>query len=58
MELEPILVSKKVSATLLGISVRKLDYLIAEGKLETRNVGRRVLLPYKSLVRFAGAKAK
>ncbi len=58
MELEPLLVSKKVGANLLGISLRQIDYLISHGKLRTRNIGRRVLLPYRSLVQFARDTAK
>lgn len=58
MELTPLLVSKKKTATLLDVSLRKVDYLIAERKLETRNVGRRVLVTYRSLVKFAGITAR
>lgn len=37
----------------LSISVRSLDYLIAGKHLDTRRMGRKVLIPRASLVRFA-----
>jgi excisionase family DNA binding protein len=53
MESEPLLVDKKFATKTLSISVRKLDYLITEGKLRTRKIGRRVLIPYSALRQFA-----
>jgi excisionase family DNA binding protein len=47
---------KKSAAKLLGISVRKLDYLIIAGELRVVRIGRRVLLPYRKLVQFATRK--
>ena len=52
MELQPILVGKRQAARLLGISVRKLEYLISLKELPTRRCGRRVLIPYKALLEF------
>jgi excisionase family DNA binding protein len=43
---------KKEAAYLLGISVRALDYLIADKKLSTRRIGKRVLIPATELHRF------
>jgi excisionase family DNA binding protein len=51
--MEPILVDRKCAAKLLGISLRKLDYLVAEGALRSGKVGRRVVLNYRSLIQFA-----
>jgi excisionase family DNA binding protein len=53
MELTPLLVDKKVAAKVLGISVRKLEYLISQGKMQTKRIGRRVLVPYVALRKFA-----
>jgi len=39
----PILLSKKVAATMLGISVGMLDKLVRQGKIEPVYIGRRVL---------------
>jgi len=40
---------------MLSISVRSLDYLIAGRELETRRIGKKVLIPYGSLSRFSQA---
>ena len=53
MELEPLLVSKKTGAGVLGVSLRKIDYMIASGILPVRRIGRRVLLPLRALRQFA-----
>jgi excisionase family DNA binding protein len=46
---------RKEAAWLLGISVRSLDYLIANKQLATRKIGGRVLIPHSELVRFSRA---
>ena len=51
--IEILLYSRKDAATALGISVRSLDYLISEGKLHTRRIGRKQLIPVGDLRRFA-----
>jgi excisionase family DNA binding protein len=56
MDFVPLLMDKKSAAKLLGISVRKLDYLIIAGELRVVRIGRRVLLPYRKLVQFATRK--
>lgn len=48
-----ILNPKKEAARLLGISVRKLDYLIADGRLRASRIDGRVLLHRDELERFA-----
>ena len=39
----------------LGVSVRTLDYLVARKELETRRIGKKVLITRRSLVRFSNA---
>jgi excisionase family DNA binding protein len=53
--LDPILVSRDQAAELLAISRRSLDYLIADKKLPSRRIGRRVLIAYADLKKFARA---
>jgi len=50
-----LLYSRQDAAYQLSLSVRALDYLIAAGRLPTRKVGGRILVPYDALVRFANA---
>jgi excisionase family DNA binding protein len=50
-----LLYDRKTAAEQLSISVRTLDYLIAARELETRRLGKKVLIPHRELVRFAGA---
>ena len=53
MEVTKLLFSRKTAAEMLDISLRTLDYLVANGELESRKVGRKVLIPRTSLTRFA-----
>lgn len=48
-----LLYDRKEAARQLSISVRSLDYLIAGKQLETRRIGRKVLVTHASLVRYA-----
>ena len=49
-----LLYDRKTAARMLSISVRSLDYIIAaKGGLETRRIGRKVLVTHASLVRYA-----
>ena len=48
-----LLYDRKEAARQLSISVRSLDYLIAGKQLETRRIGRKVLVTRASLVRYA-----
>ncbi len=50
---ETLLVGKRESASVLGVSVRTIDYLIEQGELKARRIGRRVLLHYEDLRQFA-----
>jgi excisionase family DNA binding protein len=52
--MDTLLSSKKEACRRLGgISLRKLDYIIAEGKLPVRKIGRRTLIPVRALEQFA-----
>jgi len=51
--LEPILFSRKEAASLLAISLRGLDYLISQGRIRTRRIGKRVLISRQEIERFA-----
>jgi excisionase family DNA binding protein len=55
--LAPLLVNRETAASLLAISLRTIDHLIAAGKLPTKKMGRRTLIPYWSLAEFAGSKS-
>lgn len=48
-----LLYDRKGAARMLSISVRSLDYLIAGKELETRRIGRKVLVTRASLMRYA-----
>jgi len=43
----------EAAARILNISVRLVDYYIAEGEIAARRFGRRVLISRKELERFA-----
>jgi len=48
-----MLYSRTEAARQLSISVRSLDYLIGGRDLETRRIGKKVLIPHASLVRYS-----
>ena len=48
-----MLYSRNEAAHQLCLSVRAIDYLIANKKLAIRRVGKKVLVPHGELVRFA-----
>jgi excisionase family DNA binding protein len=50
--MQPLLVPKKKAAELLGISLRSVCYLMAEGRLKSRKIGGRVLIATEELERF------
>lgn len=52
-EIAKLLVSKKDAAKATSLSVRSIEYAIARGDLESRVIGRRRLVVYRSLLRFA-----
>lgn len=49
-----LLFDKKGAAEMLSLSVRTIDYLLANGELEAKRVGRKVLIPKTALTKFAG----
>ena len=48
-----MLYDRKEAARQLSISIRSLDYLIAGKQLDTRRIGKKVLITHASLVRFS-----
>jgi excisionase family DNA binding protein len=50
-----ILLSKKEAAELLSVSLRTLERLIRRRQIDVVQVGRRVLIPTKSLAAFAAS---
>jgi hypothetical protein len=48
-----LLYDRKTAALMLSISVRTLDYIIAGKNLDTRRIGRKVLVTHASLVRYS-----
>ena len=53
VEVEKFLFNRREAALSLGVSIRSVDYLIAGGKLETRRIGKKVLVTRESLRLFA-----
>jgi hypothetical protein len=51
----PLLYHRSKAACMLGISVRSLDYLIANKKIRSQKIAKRVLIHEKELQRFARA---
>ena len=48
-----LLYARKEAAYQLSISLRGIAYLIAEGRLRTRKIGGRTLIPHDELLRFS-----
>ncbi len=48
-----LLYSRQDAASILGVSVRAIDYLVATQQLTARSIGRRRLIPRSDLDRFA-----
>ncbi|HEV2277084.1 MAG TPA: hypothetical protein VGS02_02840 [Acidobacteriaceae bacterium] len=48
-----VLVSRKIAAHMLSISVRAVDYMIAAKRLPTRRIANRVLIPVEAIRKFA-----
>jgi len=53
MEAARLLYDRNEAARQLSISVRSLDYIIAAKELDTRRIGRKVLVTHASLMRYA-----
>ena len=52
---EKILYDRRSAAEALSISPRTLDYYLSRHELQTRRIGRKVLIPRAELLRFAKA---
>jgi excisionase family DNA binding protein len=50
---EPLLVSKREAAVMLGLSIRTLENLLSLKELPARRIGRRCLIERQALERFA-----
>jgi excisionase family DNA binding protein len=48
-----LLYDRKSAAQQLSVSVRTIDYLVANKELDTRRIGKKVLVTRASLVRYA-----
>jgi len=49
---QPLAVTKRRAAAELSVCVRTVDHLLATKQLSCRRVGRKVLIPFSSLVSF------
>lgn len=52
---DKLLVCREEAAEILSISVRAVDYLLANGLLSARRIGTRALIPMADLRKFARA---
>jgi excisionase family DNA binding protein len=50
---DKLLVSQDEAAQLLSISRRSVEYLVATGRLSTRRIGTRTLIPIEDVRKFA-----
>jgi len=53
--MQKLLYDRKTAAWSISVSTRSVDYLIANGELETRRIGRKILITAASLKRYAAA---
>ncbi len=53
VEKTKFLYTKREAADSMGLCVRSIEHLMADGRLETRASGRRRLIPRESLRRYA-----
>jgi hypothetical protein len=51
--IEKLLYSRRDTAEALSLSIRSIDYLITTGRLPTRRVGGKILIPASAVRRFA-----
>jgi excisionase family DNA binding protein len=58
MEQENLLEKRNDAARMMGISLRKLEQLIAEKKLKAVRIGKRVLLSRRALEEFVRKSEK
>ncbi len=53
LKLQPLLITRREAAEALGLSVRAIDYLVQQGRLRSRKLGKRRLFPREEVERFA-----
>lgn len=53
MENTKLLYNRKEAANALSLGIRTLDQLVSSGQLPARRIGRRVLIPKRSIEDFA-----
>lgn len=51
--MDKLLLSRAEAAALLNLSTRSVDYLIAQGKLSSKKLGKRRLVPREAVERLA-----
>jgi excisionase family DNA binding protein len=51
-QIEVLAFSRREAADALRVSLRTLDYLLAQGKLRGRHIGRRVVIPRTEIERL------
>lgn len=42
--MEPLLLTKREASEMLGVSIRSIEYMIRDGRLQARQMGRRRLV--------------
>jgi excisionase family DNA binding protein len=53
-KVDPVLVTRESAAELLSLDLETIDRLIEQHDLPTKQVGTQQLIPYRSLLIFAG----
>jgi hypothetical protein len=48
-----LLYDRREAARMLSLPIRSIDYFLAAGVFKTRRVGKKVMIPYAELVKFA-----
>ena len=51
--MDKLLLTRKEAAELLSLSARSIDYLIAQGRLPSRKIGKRRLIPRIAVEKMA-----
>jgi excisionase family DNA binding protein len=52
MQTEPLAFNRREAADTLRISLRTLDYLLAQGEIRGRRIGRRIVIPKTEIERL------
>jgi excisionase family DNA binding protein len=51
--MDKLLITRNDAAVLLNLSTRSIDYLVAKGRLSSRKLGKRRLIPLRAVERIA-----